>query len=128
MAPEDNPADDHQPTKEEYEAYMPEGTYFVDDADGGRLAKKERQTLTHFVGPRMDICGRIIQRCTVCGAKLCDSENAAMPVNPDGSAPVFPTWPEGRVVRVTLGNPTYTEVLPDDEKLPRDACIVGGMV
>jgi hypothetical protein len=72
----------------------------------------------------MDICGRIVQRCTVCGAKLCDNEGVMMPVI-DGKPPVYATWPEGRVVRVILGNPTYTEVLPDDEKLPADACIVG---
>jgi hypothetical protein len=34
------------------------------------------ETITHFVGPRMDVCGRIIQRCTVCGAKICDTGSA----------------------------------------------------
>jgi hypothetical protein len=80
-------------------------------------------TISHFAGLRMDICGRIIQRCSVCGAKLCDSEGVMMPLNKDGSAPEFPTWPEGRVVQVTLGNPSRTEVMPDDQRLPKDACI-----
>jgi hypothetical protein len=48
-----------------------------------------------------------------------------MPNKPDGSPGEYATWPEGRVIRVTLGNPTRTEVLPDDEHLPFDACIVG---
>ena len=58
------------------------------------------ETITHFVGPRMDICGRIVQRCTVCGAKLCDSEGVMIPVI-GGELPVYATWPEGRIVRVT---------------------------
>ena len=85
-----------------------------------------QHTITHFVGPRMDICGRIIQRCAVCGAKLCDSEGVMMPTGPDEPTRHFYTWPEGRVVRVTLGNPTSTVVLfADDERLPHDACIRG---
>ena len=82
-------------------------------------------TITHFVGPRMDICGRIIQRCAVCGAKLCDSEGVMIPRDPDGTPGRFPTWPEGSVVRVTLGNPTHTELLRFDVRLPHDACIRG---
>jgi hypothetical protein len=83
------------------------------------------ETITHFVGPRMDVCGRIIQRCTVCGARLCDSQDVMMPYQLDGRPGEYATWPEGRVIRVTLGNPTRTEVLPDNERLPSDACVLG---
>ncbi len=83
------------------------------------------ETITHFTGQRMDVCGRIIQRCTVCGAKLCDSEGAMMVVNPDGSTPEFATWEADRVIRVNLGNPTLTELLPIDDRLPEDACVIG---
>ena len=83
------------------------------------------ESITHFTGPRMDVCGRIIQRCTVCGAKLCDSESVAIPNKPDGSLGEFATWEEGRVIRVSLGNPTLTELLPLDDRLPPDACVVG---
>ncbi len=83
----------------------------------------EAETISHFAGPRMDICGRIVQRCTVCGAKLCDSLNTAAPLNPDGSAPDFPTWTPGAIVQVEAGNPTRYSLLPDTDKLPADACV-----
>lgn len=86
-------------------------------------------TVTHLAGPRIDVCGRIIQRCSVCGTKLCDSLGAMMPVNRDGSPPVFPTFPEDRMIQVTLGqNPTRYLPLPPSDKLPPDACILMGMV
>ena len=83
-------------------------------------------TITHFVGPRMDVCGRIIQRCSVCGAKLMDSEGVMMLANPDGTPGRFATWPEGQIIRTTLGNPSHTLlVLDDDCRLPEDACVRG---
>lgn len=80
-------------------------------------------TISHFAGPRMDICGRIVQRCAVCGAKLCDSDGVMVPLNLDGTTPLFPTFPEGRVVQVAVGNPTRYLVMPDTDKLPADACV-----
>jgi len=71
----------------------------------------------------MDICGRIVQRCAVCGAKLCDSENVAMPITPDDPNPVFPTFPEGVNVQVEAGNPTRFSVLEDTGMLPADSCV-----
>jgi hypothetical protein len=85
--------------------------------------KSALETVTHISGVRLDVCGRIIQRCSLCGAKLCDSLNAAAPLNPDGSAPEFPTWPTGRLVQVKEGNPTRWSLLPDTDKLPDDSCL-----
>ena len=81
------------------------------------------QTLTHIAGVRLDVCGRVIQRCSLCGAKLCDSLNTASPLNADGSVPEFPTWPVGRLVQVDAGQPTRSSLLPDTDKLPDDSCL-----
>ena len=80
-------------------------------------------TLTHIAGVRLDVCGRVIQRCSLCGAKLCDSEGWHAPLNPDGSAPEFAAFPVGRLVQVETGNPTRYSVLPDTDKLPDDTCL-----
>jgi hypothetical protein len=80
-------------------------------------------TVTHLAGPAITVGSRVIQRCCICGAKLCDSENCAMPLEPDGSIPEFPTWEKGRLIQVEEGNPTRYSVLPDMEKLPEDSCI-----
>lgn len=80
-------------------------------------------SVTHISGVRLDVCGRIIQRCSLCGAKLADSQDCAMPMNPDGSPPEFPTWPPGRLIQVEAGNPTHSTLLPDSDKLPDDSCL-----
>ncbi len=80
-------------------------------------------SITHISGVRLDVCGRVIQRCSLCGAKLCDSLNTAMPLNPDGSAPEFPTWPIGRLIQVETGNPTAYRLLDDTDRLPDDSCV-----
>jgi hypothetical protein len=49
-----------------------------------RLPEGAKFELAHFVGPRMDVGGRIIQRCNVCGAKLCDHEGVMILNNLDG--------------------------------------------
>lgn len=81
------------------------------------------ETLTHIAGIRMEVCDRVVQRCSLCGAKLCDSEGSAMLVREDGTTPEFPTWPVGRLVQVTAGNPTRYSLLPDTNKLPDDSCL-----
>lgn len=80
---------------------------------------------THIAAPKVTIGSRILQRCLVCGFKLCDNINVAMPLEPDGSVPKFPTFPEWELIRCTEGNPTHWEVLPhkNGEHLPKDACI-----
>lgn len=80
-------------------------------------------TVTHIAGVRLNAAGRIIQRCSLCGAKLCDSEGVAMPFDEDGSEPTFATWETGRLVQVDAGNPTRSSLLPDTDKLPEDSCL-----
>ncbi len=80
-------------------------------------------TLTHIAGIRLDVCGRVIQRCSLCGAKLCDSEGVAVLLKPDGTTPEFPTWEIGRLVQVEVGNPTRSSLLPATDKLPDDSCL-----
>lgn len=82
-----------------------------------------RASVTHIAGNRLNIEGRIIQRCALCGAPMCDSLNVALPLNPDGSALEFHTWPVGRQVRVTTGQPTAWHLLEDTEKLVPDSCL-----
>jgi hypothetical protein len=46
-----------------------------------------------------------------------------MPLNKDGSVPVFATWEVGRLVRVTPGFPTSFVLLEDTHELPVDSCL-----
>ncbi len=81
-------------------------------------------TVTHITGPTLNVCGRVIQRCSLCGEMLCDSKNTAQPLKPDGSEPEFPTWETGRLVQQTVGgNPTRWLLLPDTDQLPKDSCL-----
>ncbi len=83
------------------------------------------ETVTHLAGPVITVSGRVLQRCCICGEKLCDNARCAMALNPDGSAPEFPTWEPGQLIRVTSGNPTHYAVIsyPIDNQLPKDSCI-----
>jgi hypothetical protein len=81
-------------------------------------------TITHIAGPRMDMAGRIIQRCVVCGQKLADSQNRMELANPDGNVSTFPTWEPGALVQIESGNPTRYSVIEDDGgKIGPDYCI-----
>lgn len=78
---------------------------------------------THIAGPAITACGRLIQRCSLCGDKMVDSKGMMAPINPDGSTPSIGTWEVGRLVRVTTGNPQHWELLPGTDKLPDDSCL-----
>lgn len=80
-------------------------------------------SVTHIAGPAINAAGRVIQRCSLCGEKLCDSRNTAAPLNADGSVPKFPTWEIGRLVQCEPGNPTRWSLLPDTDRLPKDSCL-----
>lgn len=57
--------------------------------------------LVHVAGIAMKVQGRLIQRCAVCGEKLCDSRGQAAPLKPDGSPPDPPqAFAESALVRV----------------------------
>jgi hypothetical protein len=80
-------------------------------------------TITHIAGVTLNVCGRTIQRCSLCGAKLCDSENEVMMLKEDGTPPTFPSWETGRLIQVEAGNPTRSSMLPDSDRLPKDSCL-----
>ena len=80
-------------------------------------------TVTHIAGNRIIADGRVVQRCSLCGEKLCDSNRVEMPRNADGTMPEFPTWEVGRLVQVTAGNPTQHLLMPDTDRLPKDSCL-----
>lgn len=85
-------------------------------------------TVTHAAGPAVSFMGRVIQRCAVCGCKLADNQNTAMPMNADGTPPVFPVWSEGALVQVEEGNPTRYSVIGEfggkkPTPVPEDFCI-----
>lgn len=86
------------------------------DSDG-------ENTMTHIAAPHVNMDGRIIQRCIVCGAKLCDSNGVAMPLNKDGTLPTFPTWEAFALVQVEVGNPTRYSLLPQSDIIPADTCL-----
>lgn len=73
-----------------------------------------------MAGAPVSVAGRVIQRCLVCGEKLCDSLNTAAPLNPDGTPPAFPTWGQGRLIQfdgnrqADVGDFVSPDPLPDD--------------
>jgi hypothetical protein len=79
-------------------------------------------TVTHLAGPHVGVSGRVVQRCCVCGEKLCDNINTAMALNPDGTQPEFPTWKTGSYVRVERNQHLLVGHWDDDE-LPADFCL-----
>lgn len=79
-------------------------------------------TVTHIAGNVITVGNRVIQRCSLCGEKLCDSLNTMTPINKDGSIPEYPTWEVGKQIRVKEGNPTRYTLLNDDKQLPSDSC------
>lgn len=79
-------------------------------------------SVTHLAGPVVTIQGRIIQRCAVCGEKLCDSLNIAAPLEPDGSEPTFLTWQEAAFVQME-GNRTSLVGNLRTDSVPEDFCL-----
>ena len=63
----------------------------------------------HLAGNVVYIKGRAIQRCLICGYKLIDSKNCAMPVDEDGTVPEFPTWEVGSLVEVEGNRSSFVE-------------------
>jgi hypothetical protein len=81
-------------------------------------------SVTHITGCELNICGRVIQRCSLCGEKLIDSLNESRPLKPDGTDPGVLVWPVGRLVQVSSGNPKRSVLLDETDKLSEDSCIV----
>lgn len=81
------------------------------------------ETLTHIAGHVITVNGRVIQRCSLCGAKLFDSKEYVEETTPGEEASKFPVWEMSRLVQVTAGNPTKYLLLPEAGILPKDNCI-----
>lgn len=91
---------------------------------------------THVAGKAIEVHGRVIQRCVVCGHKLTDLLVVEQPKDGRGK-PAFWTWSEGDLVRVPIdcaeadqgnkstGKPALVGHANSDP-LPADFCI--GMV
>lgn len=76
-------------------------------------------SVTHLAGPVVSIQGRAIQRCAVCGEKLCDNLGMVAPCEPDGSDAIFLVWQEAAFVqmegnRTSLAGNLRTDPVPDD--------------
>lgn len=80
--------------------------------------------IVHVAGPVVGIGTRIIQRCAVCGDKLADNIRVAMPLNPDGSLPSFPTWKEGDLIEFDGHRQNVVGNFGEDGPLPDDFCII----
>jgi hypothetical protein len=79
-------------------------------------------TVTHVAGPVVEIDGRIVQRCACCGEKLADNLNCAMPLNPDGTPPAFPTWTQKALVQIEGNRMSVIGEFGTDE-IPHDFCL-----
>lgn len=82
-------------------------------------------SVTHIAGPVIEIGRRKIQRCSVCGEKLCDNlphlQGRVHAVSTSGD-PGFLSWEAGRLVRVD-GVSQYMLNHVDGDPLPSDSCI-----
>jgi len=84
-------------------------------------------SLTHVAGIAFRVGDRVIQRCCVCGEKLLDNLRTAVPLNPDGSIPEFPTWEEMALVQCEGNRQSALQPERDvrgNPKLPEDSCLL----
>lgn len=87
----------------------------------------EAMATIHLAGNAVVLDGRVIQRCLICGEKLCDSLNVAMPVMPNGQPGRFCTWGVGAWIEQD-GNRTSLVAETDTprfsaEEIPPGCCI-----
>lgn len=54
----------------------------------------------HLAGNAVVLDGRVIQRCLICGEKLCDSLGCMVAPNVDGTVPEFATWTIGAWIEI----------------------------
>lgn len=80
-------------------------------------------SVTHIAGNVLTVCGRVIQRCSLCGERLVDSLNTAGPIGPGGKAPKIGTWEVGRQIRIDpREGVTRSTLVEDTEQLAADTC------
>lgn len=74
------------------------------------------QTVSHVVGPFVQIGDRVVQRCALCGEKLADTKE------PDRLGRVV-VWNEGLLVRCQNGIMFKVGDLLNNDELPDDFCL-----
>jgi hypothetical protein len=77
-------------------------------------------TVTHIAGQTITACRGVVQPCSLCAEKLCDSKDMMADVGPDGSVPKLPSWEAGKLVQVEADDPKRYSLLPDTDKLPSE--------
>jgi hypothetical protein len=77
-------------------------------------------SVTHVAGSHITIKKRTIQRCAVCGYKLCDNLRVAVAASEGDVAPSIAVWDVGTMIRFTDSG--QTELL-DGSDLPSDSCL-----
>lgn len=55
-------------------------------------------SVVHLAGNPVRLGDRIIQRCLICGEKLCDNAGLMFELAEDGTVPNFPIWEVGSLV------------------------------
>lgn len=78
---------------------------------------------THLAGTPVNVIGRWIQRCLVCGEKLVDSENHDM-ITTEGKIYVS-FWPVGGIIRIDGKNSSCIGIteIPEIIYLPENFCL-----
>lgn len=79
------------------------------------------EPVTHLAGLPVNIRGRLVQRCALCGALLRDNIDEVAPEDPEGNPASAVAWPmnalihsEGQATWVVPGRP---------DTLPADCCL-----
>jgi len=78
--------------------------------------------ITHIAGHQVQVGSRLRQRCSWCGAVLCDYDLQRIAV-PEGQDPTPGMWETGRLVRVD-GPMSFVVEHEDGADLPPEACAV----
>jgi hypothetical protein len=76
--------------------------------------------ITHIAGAQVQVGSRLRQRCSWCGAVLCDYDLVRIAV-PEGQDPTPGMWQPGALVRVE-GPASFIVEHEDGAELPADAC------
>lgn len=85
-----------------------------------RWRLERKMDIVHVAGMEIDVRGRIIQRCAICGEILIDIQTGVISGAFDNNPATYPTWTMGRMVFIDAeGNPSQ---LPETGKLPPNSC------
>lgn len=76
--------------------------------------------ITHIAGAQVQVGSRLRQRCSWCGAVLCDYDLTRIAV-PAGQDPTPGMWETGRLVEVD-GNASWVVEHEEGAEIPANAC------